>query len=193
MAQAVKHRSEYTYRCKYCGFENFSTQIDELAPAGLSGTAGVSITNLGNYGNNATPAPAQDTVTVYTSTSLSFTAASGDVYAKLSDSMNRFTDKHIKPGWGITIVTESGTNNGSYTIADKGVNRSEISVTDDDPSYLMIAGEYVMVNGEYVIVGDSVGFTTETAATAGQVTIKKIIYVPEITTGCYFCGTLNSK
>jgi hypothetical protein len=167
--------------------------MEELAPAGLSGAAGVPITNLGNYGHNATPTPAQDTVTVYTTTSISFTAASGDVYAKLSDNLYRFTDKHIKPGWGITIVTESGTNDGSYTIADKGVNRGEIQITESNPSYLMIAGKYVKVNGEYVIIGDSAGFATEPAATAGQVTIKKIIYVPEVLTGCYFCGTLNSK
>jgi hypothetical protein len=40
---------------------------------------------------------------------------------------------------------------------------------------------------------DDDSLTTETAADAGEVIIKKVIYVPNITTGCSFCGSLNSK
>jgi hypothetical protein len=197
MVQAVKNRSDYTYSCKICGLENFNTQMEELAPAGLSGSAGVPITVLGNYGHNATPTPTTDTVTVYTATSLSFASASGDVPAKISDSLYRFADKLIKPTWSITIETESGINDGSYTIADRGVTRGEISVDETGvmPNYLMIAGEFVIIAGEYVTIGSAAdsGFTTEPANSAGKLTIKKLIYVQNITTGCAFCGSLASR
>jgi hypothetical protein len=68
----------------------------------------------------------------------------------------------------VTLAT-SGTNDGDYTIADRGVSRGTILLDDDD------------------------SLTTESAATAGEVTISKNIYEPNITSGCPHCGSLNSK
>ena len=106
--------------------------------------------------------------TMYTATSISFTA-SGDAPAKLSDSSFRFADQHIKSNMRIQVVTTSGTNDGNYTIADRGVSRGEL------------------------LLGSSYNLTTEDAATAGQVVIKRIIFTPNVTTGCPFCGSLNSR
>ena len=66
-------------------------------------------------------------------------------------------------------LAKSGTNDGTYTIADRGVSRGTILLDEDD------------------------SLTTENAATAGEVTISKIIYQPNVTTGCPFCGSLNSR
>ena len=127
------------------------------------------VTKTGNYGDNATPTPTSYSDDVYTATTVSFTAESGSDPAYLTDSALRFADNHIQSNWSITIETTSGTNDGTYTIADRGVSRGTILLDDDD------------------------SLTTETAATAGEVTISKNIYVPSITTGCSFCGSLNSK
>ena len=188
MVLRVKNRSEYTYRCKICGFENSHTQMPQTT---------IPVTGIGDYGYDATPTPTTNNITVYTATSISFRSASGDVPAKLSDSLYRFADKHIKPSWNITIETESGTNDGSYTIAEMGVARGEISLTTtaSTPNYLMIAGEYVIIAGEYVTIGDAtnIGLINESAQDAGQVTIKKVSYKPQIIKGCPLCGSLNSR
>ena len=169
MVKRVKNRSEYTYRCRVCGFENFHTRLPEVAPGGLEAATGVPVTILGDYGTNATPTPTSNTISVYVAITVSFTAESGDDPAYLSDSLSRFVDKNIKPEWSISIETESGTNDGSYTIASMGVSRGVILLSSTD------------------------SLTTESAATAGQVTINKVSYKPNVTTGCPFCGSLNSK
>ena len=169
MVQRVKNRSEYTYRCRICGFENFHTRLPESAPGGLESASTPPVTILGNYGHNATPTPASNAITVYTATTVSFTAASGDDPAYLSDSLSRFVDKNIKPEWSITIESASGTNDGDYTIAEKGVNMGVIRLSSTD------------------------SLTTESAATAGTVIIIKNSYKPNVTTGCPFCVSLNSR
>ena len=127
------------------------------------------VTKLGNYGDNATPTPTAYSDEVYAAITVSFTAESGSDPAYLTDSQSRFADNHIQSNWSITIATTSGTNDGTYTIADRGVSRSTILLDDDD------------------------SLTTESAATAGTVTISINSYKPNVTNGCSFCGSLNSK
>ena len=160
MTERVKKREEYTYRCRICGFENLHTRMPQSA---------VPVTKLGDYGDNATPTPTTYADTVYSATSIGFVAAAGDDPAYLTDSQFGFADNHIQSNWSIQVTTTSGTNDGSYTIADRGVSRDKILLSDDD------------------------SLTTEAAATAGTVTIKKVIGKPNVTAGCPFCGSLNSK
>lgn len=130
----------------------------------------VPVTKLGGYGDNATPTPATYTDTAsYTARTVSFTAAAGDDPAYLSDSQLRFGDNHIQSNWNIVVTTTSGTNDGSYTIADRGVSRGTILLDSTD------------------------SLTTESASTAGEVAISKVIYQPNVTSGCPFCGSLASK
>jgi len=129
----------------------------------------VPITKLGGYGDNATPAPVSYADEIYAATTVSFTAASGDDPAYLSDSRLAFADNHIQSNWSIAIEADSETNDGTYTIADRGVSRGTILLVSTD------------------------SLTTESAATAGEVTISKNIYEPNPVTGCPFCGSLNSK
>ena len=162
MVQTVKNRKDFTYRCRVCDFENRSKRI-------VDSFSDVPVTILGNYGDNATPTPATLSETAYTATSIAFTDAAGSDPAYLSDSKLGFGDNHIKSNWSITIVTTSGTNDGTYTIADRGVSRGELLLVDTD------------------------SLTDENAATAGTVVISRVIYQPNVTTGCPFCGSLNSK
>ena len=156
----VPDRTESTYRCQVCGMECVSKKMPQ---------SWATVTKTGNYGDNATPTPTTYSDDVYTATTVSFTAESGDDPAYLSDSKLGFADNHIQSNWSIAIETTSGTNDGTFTIADRGVSRGTILLDDDD------------------------SLTTESAATAGEVVISKTIYVPNITTGCSFCGSLNSK
>lgn len=148
----IPDRKSHTYRCQVCGMECVNKHINGLAP-----------TKLGNYGSNATPSPTTYSETVYEATTVSF---DGD-NAKLVDSQNAFAEKHFMGGETITVETTSGVNDGTYTLAERGVTRSDLSVTTD--------------------------LTTESASAAGTVTIKRVIYQPNVTTGCPFCGSLNSK
>jgi len=109
------------------------------------------------------------TTEMYTATSISFTAATADVAAKISDSAFRFGDQHISSNMYISISTGSSTNDGNYTIADRGVSRGEILLTSSD------------------------SLTTEDAATAGSVVISQILFKPNITTGCPLCGCGDSR
>jgi hypothetical protein len=113
---------------------------------------------------------------IYTSDTISFTAGAGilpgggfAVPAKLHDSQLRFADQHIQSNMSIQVSTTSGTNDGNYTIADRGVSRGELSLAS------------------------SYDLATEDAATAGTVIIKRIIFQPNVITGCPFCGSLNSR
>ncbi len=154
--ETVKDRTYYTYRCQVCGFENIKTKIPNTLITARS------VTKLGSYGDNAAPTPVTFADEMYAATTISFSSA-----PKLSDSAYLFADKHFSPGMTIRVATTSGTNNGDYTISDRGVNRGEILVKES--------------------------LTDETAAAAGTVTISRIIYKPNITTGCPFCGSLNSR
>ena len=120
-----------------------------------------STTTYGNYTAYSVP--------MYTATSIGFVAASGSVSAYLTDDQYRFGDEHIQSNATIAIATTSGTNDGDYTIADRGVSRGQI------------------------LLAASNSLTTENAATAGTVIISKLIFKPNITTGCPFCGSLNSR
>ena len=158
--QRVRDRSEDTYRCQVCDMECVSRKMVQSA---------VPVTKIGGYGNNAVPTPAAYADEVYVATTVSFTAETASDPAYLSDSQLRFADNHIQSNWSITIETTSETNDGTYTIADRGVSRGTILLSSTD------------------------SLTTESAATAGEVTISKNIYKPNITRGCPHCGSLNSK
>ena len=160
MVQSIKNRSEYTYPCRICGFENLHTKMPQTD---------VPVTEIGDYGTNATPTPTSYSDTMYIATSVNFVAASGSVPAKLTDDNLKFADKHFKSNAPISITTTSGTNDGSYTIAAFGVSRGELLLVSTD------------------------SLTDEDAATAGEVTINRLIYSPSVTRGCPFCGSLNSK
>lgn len=100
---------------------------------------------------------------------LRFVAETSDTPAKIIDSANKFADKQFRNEQPIKIETTSGTNDGTYTIAARGVSRGTLTLSDDD------------------------SLTTENAATAGEVTISDVTYEPKVTTGCPFCGSLNNK
>ena len=152
--------SELTYRCKHCGFLCTKKTVPELTRIK---------TKTGNYGTNGTPTPTVFYDEQYTATTLSFVASTGDTSAKINDSANKFADKNFRSEQPIKIETTSGTNDGTYTIAARGVSRGTLTLCDDD------------------------SLTTENAATAGEVTISDVTYEPSITTGCPMCGSLNSK
>ena len=195
MALTVKDRSEFTYRCKICNMENLSKRMDQ---------SDLPVTQLGSYGPDILAAKTtsadylmlsdgsyfvlsdgsyfeigQGSISfvnytaysspIYTATSIGFVAASGSVPAYLTDDQYRFGDQHIQSNATIAIATDSGTNDANYTIADRGVSRGQILLSASD------------------------SLTTEDAATAGTVIISKIIFQPNITTGCPFCGSLNSR
>lgn len=155
----VPKTTEFLYKCKYCGFTCSKKQFREW---------GKSKTKHGNYGSNATPAPAAWTDEQYAATSISFAAVSGTTPAKINDSANRFADKKFKSEQPISIVTTSGTNDGVYTVAARGVSRGTLTLSSSDT------------------------LTTENAATAGTVTISAVTYLPNVGTGCPHCGSLNS-
>jgi len=156
----VPELTEYTYRCQYCGMEC----VKKAMP-----WSGLGPTKLGNYGGNATPTPTTYVEEMYETGSISFTAESGDDAAYLSDSKCLFGENLLRGGMAIRIATDSGTNDGDYTVAVRGLSRCTLTLSDDD------------------------SLTTEDAATAGTVTISRIIYQPNVGTGCGFCGSLNSK
>lgn len=156
-----RDRSRYKYRCKICGFECTKEKIPETnAP----------ITKIGDYGNKGTPTGEAFADEICRATTISFVAAAGSVPAYLADSTNLFGDKLFKSEMPIRVVTTSGTNDGDYTIAARGVSRSEITLDSDDV------------------------LTTEDAATAGTVIISRVIYKPNQSAGgCPSCHSLNSK
>lgn len=153
MEQNLK-RSEYTYRCKFCGFECRS----QKSPTGTPKT------KTGDYGYNCTPEP-----TVFADTNLTLTASTiafTDT-PSITDSASQLKDSGFMAGMRIRIATTSETNDGDYNILERGVS-----------------------NGEILTSGS---LTTESASTAGEVTITRLLYKPNITTGCPACGSLNSK
>ncbi len=151
--------SFYRYRCNFC--KHWDTK--------LTGPSGQSPTKTGDYGDDAVPTPTEYVDEQYVATSIGFVAASGSAPAYLTDSRAKFVDKYFEASSNIRIATNSGTNDGDYTIHARGVSRGEILLISTD------------------------SLTTENAATAGEVTISRLIKQPNITTGCSFCGSLNSK
>ncbi len=149
-----------TYRCKYCGWLDTKKTAPELTRVK---------TKIGDYGSNGTPSPTAFTDEQYAATTLSFVAETSSTPAELNDSANGFTDKNFQSEQPISIATDSGTNDGTYTIAAMGVSRGTLVLNEDD------------------------SLTTESAATAGTVTISDVTYQPNVTRGCPFCGTLNSR
>ena len=133
-------------------------------------SSSVPATKRGSYGNNATPQPTTFDDEMYEAATISFTAASGSDPAYLSDSENRFGEKGFSDGMTLKVETTSATNDGTFTIGTRAVTGGKIELSDDD------------------------SLTTEDAATAGTVTLSRVIYKPqESGTGCPFCNSLNSK
>ena len=157
----AKERVYYVGRCVYCGFEIRNNLIKGSS---------VPITKTGNYGTNATPAPVTFADEMYVATTISFVAALGSAPPSLADSALQFGEKGFHSGMTIRVAcSASDTNDGDFTIADRGVSRGEILLSSSD------------------------SLTTQSAAAAGTVTISNVIYKPSISTGCPFCGSLNSK
>lgn len=158
--QTVPTIDSLTYRCKYCGF-----LCTKKTDPSLSRTK----TKLGSYGDSTTPTLTAWYDEQYTATTLSFVAASGSIPAKINDSANKFAAKCFRSEQPIKVETDSGTNDGTYTIAARGVSRGTLTLSSSD------------------------SLTTEDAATAGTVVISAVVYKPNVTTGCPFCGSLDSK
>ena len=152
--------SELTYRCKVCNWLCTKKRLPELTKVK---------TKTGNYGSMGTPTPTVWYDEQYVATTLSFVAETSSTPAELTDSANKFADKNFRSEQPIKIETGSGTNDGTYTIAARGVSRGTLTLSSSD------------------------SLTTENAATAGEVTISDVTYEPNVTTGCPFCGSLNSK
>jgi hypothetical protein len=130
----------------------------------------VPVTKIGNYGSNATPTPETFADEMYVATTIGFVAAASPTPAYMTDSSYLFAEKHFSEGMTIRISgTTSGTNDKDVTIADRGVSRGEILLSSSD------------------------SLTTRTAAQSGTVTLSRVIYKPNIASGCPNCGSLNSK
>jgi len=160
MTEQVPTRSQFTVRCRHCGYEVRSKHTEG---------ASVPVAKQGDYGSNGTPQPEPFADEMYEATTISFVAAGGSIPAYIADSANRFGEKCFVGGMVIRVSTTSGTNEGDYTIADRGVTRGEILLSSSD------------------------SLTTEDASTAGTVTISRVLYKPTINSGCPFCGSLNWK
>ena len=159
--------SELTYPCKQCGALCIKAKSISANPTPWNALR--PITQRGSY-PEATPEPEAYDTTVYIADTLSFSAVSGTTPAKISDSECRFSDKGFMPGETIIISTISGTNDGTYALAERGgITRQSLSLET------------------------GLTLTDEDAATAGTVTISVRRYRPNVTTGCSFCGSLNSR
>ena len=150
----------YTYRCHYCGFE--CVQRSGL-PSGLP------ITQIGDYGANATPTPTAYIDLMYTANTISFTAGSGTTPDTISDSAKHFADYHIGGDMTIVTVSTSGLNDNTYTIASKGAKMASLTLQSTG------------------------SLTTESAAHAGTVSIYRVLYFVDQHSGCPFCASKASK
>ncbi len=168
--ESLPRIKDLTYRCQHCGFlcvrkKRVSYNSDQWG-------VGRGETKRGNYGNNATPEPVtfDDSAAAYTATTISFSAATDSTPAKINDSQNNLADKSFLPGMKVAVSTTSGTNDGVYTLAERGgVSMSALSLSSSD------------------------SLTDEDAAVAGEVSLTIRSYQPNITTGCPLCGSLNSR
>lgn len=153
----TKNLNDYIYRCRVCN----AICTKKRFPQDSHGPV-----DTGHYGNAAVPPPTSLASECYEATTISFTSGTP---ASISDSAKLFAKKGLREGAPIRVSTTSGTNDGDYTIRDRGVSMGEILLSDSD------------------------SLTTENAATAGTVTISRLIYEPNVTRGCPLCGSLNSK
>jgi len=150
----------FTYRCKNCGQEC-------VEKSGLP--SGLPTTKKGNYGSSGTPTPSAYNDILYTASTISFTAATATEPAMINDSALMFAEKHFTTEMVVKIVTGSGTNDKTVTIASRGVAPGVLSLSSSDT------------------------LSTESAATAGEVSLYRVIYQPNVSGGCGFCGSLNSR
>jgi hypothetical protein len=159
MTETNRPRTRYKYHCKVCGF----TCVKERIPG-----VDVPVTKTGNYGSKGTPNGEVFYDQLYKATTIGFVAAAGTSPAYMTDSACLFGDKMLRSEMPVRIATSSGTNDGDYTIAARGVSRGEITFKSTDV------------------------LTTET--TAGTVTISAIKWKPnQEAGGCPSCYSLNSK
>lgn len=154
------NRSTYVYRCPVCGWECRKKHIPGSS---------VPVTQTGDWGSKGTPPGEVFYDELYQAVTVSFTAATDSSPAKLADSSGLFWDKQFKAEMPIKVETSSGTNDGEYTIAARGVSKGEILLSSTD------------------------SLTTEDSTTAGTVTISSKKYKPNITRGCPSCGSLNTR
>lgn len=132
-------------------------------------SSSIPVTKRGNYGSNGTPQPTTFDDEMYEAATIGFVAASGSDPAYLTDSLSLFGEKGFSDGMTLKVETTSGTNDGTFTIGTRAVTRGKIELSSSD------------------------SLTTETAATAGTVTLSRVIYKPSISSGCPLCGSLNSR
>jgi len=166
MVQRVKNRSEYTYRCRICGFENLHTKMPQTD---------VPVTKIGDYGANGTPTPetynlsCYDTSVFYPETpSISYFAAAGGIDAYMLDTRQKFVEFGFMTLRNLYVYTSSGLILGNYTISERGVSPQRVYVEED--------------------FGMDLG-----AAEVGYTIIYKRSYRPSVSTGCPFCGSLASR
>lgn len=163
--KTVPTRASLTYRCPTCGFEC-------VRKVGLA--SGLPVTKIGNYGASGGPLPTTyeiSDVHEYTvpAGNNAFVAASGSDLAYLYDPTQQVSLRRIIGGETITVSTTSGTNDGTYVLDEKGVALDK----------LLLASGY--------------DFTTEDGGAAGTITLGVVSYKPNVTTGCPFCGSLNTR
>ena len=174
MKRVENREGYYTYRCNYCGHECFDKH-------GLA--SGLTPTKSGDFGSVGTPTPATFSVEMYESMSISFTAETATEPAKINDSLCLFGEKGFQSGMSITVVQTDNvlipvppaarnSNEGTYTIGDRGVTRGILSLSSSDSLITQNAGPLA----------------------AGTVTLSLNIYQPlQDLMGCPFCNSLNSK
>jgi hypothetical protein len=159
--------SELTYPCRVCGMTCIKAKSIPANPTQWGISRG--ITQTGSYAEG-TPPPTTFDLEVYETATISFSAETDTAPAKIADSECRLADKGFVPGEAIVISTESGTNDGTYTLAERGaISRASLALATGST------------------------LSDEDAATAGTVTISVRTYKPNVTTGCSFCGSLNSR
>jgi hypothetical protein len=125
----------------------------------------VPVVKTGSYQSAATPTPIEFLDEMYVASTISFVAAAGSTSAYLADSAKLFSDKQFTHGMKLRVGTTNTTNDGDYTIST--VTAGELSLTSD--------------------------LTTESSSTAGTVTLSRVIYKPNATSGCPLCGSLASR
>lgn len=167
MMERVPVESELTRRCRVCNFPIILKKQISANPTPWGVARG--ITPRGSYQSDTVPTPESFNVELCESDTISFSAASGDTPAKILDSAKRLADLCLKPGDTIIISHTEGSNNGTYALAERG------GVT---------SGELSLASGY--------NLTTQAVAAAGTVTISVRRFKPSVSTGCPFCGSLNS-
>lgn len=165
--KSIPQEKDLVKRCRICNFPVVIRKGIPSNPEHWGASRG--ITPTGSYNSEATPTPEAFNTELYESDTISFSAATATAPAKILDSEKKFVGKLFRPGETIVISHTDGSNNGTYTLAELG------GVT---------SGELSLATG--------FDLTTQSAAIAGTVTISVRGFKPNVTTGCPFCGSLNS-